>query len=192
MTRRPQFRRAEAFGSRPGPTARAYVACAAEPRLAAGLGHWVAVPSLPRNSTPETPTKSTKASSVSSLRVRSRSWQLIRSRASSSNRSFFSSCSSFVRPDATPPSPTQTLLPTRRRAQTPSRLVPSRPPEGLALMASSTVPRSFEGRSSQRAFDILFEVWAAPSPCGLGSRSIARAEGARATEPRDAGLGPDG
>src|SRR5262245_19372048 len=36
------------------------------------------------------------------------------------------------------------------------------------------------------------KVWAAPSPFRLGPRSIARAERARATEPREAGLGPSG
>jgi hypothetical protein len=59
-------------------------------------------------------------------------------------------------------------------------------------MASSTVPRRMRSGLSERTTS-PFEVWAAPSPCGLGSRSIARAEGPARPSPaaRVSGLTAD-
>ena len=91
---------------------------------------------------------------VSALRVTIPS--VIRSPASSSNRSFFPSCSSFVRSDVTAPSSRRGCPPgtARRRRQGWSH---RDHPKGLTLMAPSTVPRSDEV-GALRAYDLPVEV----------------------------------
>jgi len=80
------------------------------------------------------------------------------------------------------------LVAHRHRAQAPSRLVATRPAEGLDLDGVE-----HEEVGALRAHDLPVEVWAAPSPCGLGSRSIARAEGPSRPSPamRVSGLTAD-
>jgi hypothetical protein len=60
-------------------------------------------------------------------------------------------------------------------------------------MASSTVPRSDEVGALRERTTSPLEVWPAPSPWGLGSRSIARAEGPARPSPamRVSGLTAD-
>jgi len=116
---------------------------------------------------------------------------VIRSLAQSSNCPFFPSSNSFVRSDVTAPSTRARCSPAPRiRRQGWSH---RDQPKGLTLMASSTVPRSDEVWALRELTTSPFGVWAAPSPCGLGSRSIARAEGAARPSPamRVSGLTAD-